>query len=82
MSPQSTLAAARRNLDAIALVISLLSALGFTVLSPFQRLANVEREVARISIYARAAAVDLCLSRPDSTLARMQLDCAAILKGQ
>lgn len=79
MTPQAAFQKARRNLDAVALIVSLLTAVGYTVVSPFQRIDNLEKKLNEVSGYAEAAAIDLCLSRPDSTLARMRLNCRALL---
>lgn len=79
MSPRDLAQQARRNLDVIALVTSLLTAVGYTVKSGPVRLTQLEQDVAEIRGYAEAAAIDLCLTRPDSTLARMRLDCKRLL---
>jgi uncharacterized coiled-coil protein SlyX len=89
MTPRSAGAALKSNLPLIALAVSCLTALGFLT-NPVSELRTeltaLERKVAaqdatieQVHRYAKAAAIDLCLTRPDSTLARMQLDCRSLL---
>jgi hypothetical protein len=73
----------------ISLVVSLAVALGFLtnpVSALNSRIAAVERTVsaqeqaiADVRVYARAAAIDLCLTRPDTVLARMDLNCRVLV---
>lgn len=82
MSPQSAYAQFKANLPVISLVVSLLAALGFLA-NPVQalgrRVTTVEQTMVEVRRWARASAIDLCLSRPDSVLARMDLDCRELL---
>jgi hypothetical protein len=79
MTRQQVQQTAKQHLGAIALAVSLLTSVGYTVTSPFDRIKTLEVQVKELQGYARASAIDLCLSRPDSTLARMQLDCRTLL---
>lgn len=79
MTPQSALQSTRRYLDVIALCVALLTAVGYKVISPTSQIEQLQKDVAEIRSYAEAAAVDLCLTRPDSTLARMRLNCRQLL---
>lgn len=82
MTPQALGQKARRNLDAIALAVALLTAVGYKVISPTQQIEQLQKDVAEIRQWAKAAAIDLCLTRPDSTLARMQLDCSGLIRSR
>ena len=87
MSPRSTQGRRaydtfKANLPVFLLVVSTLTALGIVV-NPLRalekRVTTVEQTMKDVGRWARASAIDLCLSRPDSVLARMDLDCRSLL---
>lgn len=82
MSPRSAYDRFKANLPVIAFVISSLAALGVLanpVRALEKRVTTVEQAMTEVRRWARASAIDLCLSRPDSVLARMDLNCRELL---
>lgn len=82
MSPRTAYATIKANLPVILAACALLASLGILA-NPVRALENrvttLEQAMSEVRRWARASAIDLCLSRPDSVLARMDLDCPALL---
>lgn len=89
MSPRTAYAHLKSNLPVLLAVGSLLLSLG-VLTNPVRalegRLTAVEAQaaqrdtaIAEVRRYAKAAAIDLCLTRPDSVTARMDLNCRLLL---